>query len=44
MTKQINVNPNFSKVGGREKRLLSEQKGKGTRAIPGGMRDGSKKK
>jgi|GEM_PF-3390453 len=43
MTKQIIVNPNF-KAGSREKRLLSEQKGKGTRATAGGMRVSSKKK
>jgi len=58
MSKNINVNPNFYKVGGREhaeghgeaiphegeKRELTGQKGKGTRAIAGGMRGTSKKK
>ena len=58
MSKHINVNPNFYKVGGREhaeghgeaiahdreKRVMAEQKGKGTRAIAGGMRGTSKKK
>ena len=51
MSKHINVNPNFYKVGGRdhsegpaEKQLATQQKGKGTRAIAGGMRGSSKKK
>jgi len=57
MSKNINVNPNFYKVGGREhaeghgeaipykreKQELASQKGKGTRAVAGGMRGKSKK-
>ena len=52
MSKHINVNPNFYKVGGRdhsegpaEKQLgMQQQKGKGTRAVAGGLRGTSKKK
>lgn len=51
MSKNINVNPNFYKVGGRdhsegpaEKQLATQQKGKGNRMVAGGMRGTSKKK